>query len=43
VLGHTQLRTTERYTHATRAMVQDAAERMEKVLTGSEASKSGAA
>jgi integrase len=40
VLGHTQLRTTERYTHATRAMVHDAAERMENILRGS---KSGAA
>jgi integrase len=32
VLGHTQLRTTERYTHATRAMVHHAAEQMEKIL-----------
>jgi integrase len=36
VLGHTQLRTTERYTHATQAMVRDAAERMEKLLGGFE-------
>jgi integrase len=40
VLGHTELLTTERHTHATRAMVSDAAKRTEKILGGSQ---SGAA
>lgn len=32
ILGHSQLSQTERYTHVTRALSQDAAERMSKAL-----------
>ncbi len=34
VLGHSQLRMTERYTHVTAKLTQDAANRMGKVLWG---------
>ncbi len=34
ILGHSQLRMTERYTHVTQKLTQDAANRMGKVLWG---------
>ncbi len=34
ILGHSQLRMTERYTHVTQKLTQDAANRMGKALWG---------